>query len=95
VSSRAFDFSVTPQEVLFSIQRHPAGKTTEERWRFVREDRTWEKLDEKVVDSEFLRDDSGYPVCPKCGGMMDESPGRVKCSLCGFEHLHEHSRSSF
>jgi hypothetical protein len=52
-------------------------------------------LNEVVLQSDYRRNESGgFYECPRCGAVLTATPGRVRCTSCPFEALHEHTLNS-
>jgi hypothetical protein len=93
IRNRGEDWRREGARIAFSIERHPAGLVTRQRWAFDTAAKTWQKLGEERIACAVALTEEGVPKCPMCGCGMVSTPGRLICDndMCGFALLHEHS----
>ena len=92
IEDRANHLTFADSAVCFTIERHPVGRVTEQRWRFDIESLKLTMDSERVLKSDYRwNEELSRWDCPNCGQELEVYPGRAKCVACSFEDLYEHS----
>ena len=94
VRDRTTDWTFDGTCLQFTIERHPAGLVTRDRWAFNIHSNTWDELESEIVGGIVALTKKGEPKCPNCGCSMHRTVGRLRCNnhICRNEITHEHTR---